>query len=132
MVGGAIAWRLPFAVHIPPAIIISTLLSRLPEIPRWFMEHDRVDKVVEITCKVYGAPPDDEYFANEKRGILEALQIGRQSPFSWANVYKRDCVYTGWRIILTCLGLSSNQVRARFLLLCQEHYRKLMGNSGLA
>ena len=76
------------------------------------MEHGRVDEAVEVMCKVYGAPPDDEYIVNEKRGILEALEIERQSPFSWANVFKKDRVHTGWRIILACLGLSFNQVRA--------------------
>lgn len=74
------------------------------------MEHGRVDEAIEVMCKVYGAPPDDEYIVNEKTGILQALEMERQSPFSWANVFKKDRVHTGWRIILACLGLSFNQV----------------------
>ena len=76
------------------------------------MEYGRVDEAVEVMCKVYGAPPDDEYIVNAKRGILEALEIERQSPFSWANVFKKDRVHTGRSIILAFLGLSFNQVRA--------------------
>ena len=72
-VGGAIAWRLPIAIQILPAIIISIILFGLPETPRWLIEHGRVDEAVEVMCKVYGSPPDDEYIVNEKKGILEVL-----------------------------------------------------------
>lgn len=110
-VGGAIAWRLPIAIQILPAIIISIILFGLPETPRWLIEHGRVDEAVEVMCKVYGSPPDDEYIVNEKKGILEVLELERQSPFSWANVFKKDRVHTGWRVFIACLGLSFNQVR---------------------
>ncbi|KAJ3532419.1 hypothetical protein NM208_g8442 [Fusarium decemcellulare] len=51
-VGGAIAWRLPIAAQILPAIVISIVLFGLPETPRWLIERGRVDEAVEVMCQV--------------------------------------------------------------------------------
>ena len=110
-VGGAIAWRLPIAMQIVPAIIISIMLLGLPETPRWLIEKGRVDEAVEVMCKVYGTTEDDDYIVMEKRQIIESLELERKSPFSWLNVFKKDQIQTGKRVLLACLGLSFNQVR---------------------
>lgn len=112
-VGGAIAWRLPIAMQIVPAIIISIMLLGLPETPRWLIEKGRVDEAVEVMCKVYGTTEDDDYIVMEKRQIIESLELERKSPFSWLNVFKKDQIQTGKRVLLACLGLSFNQVRNR-------------------
>ncbi|KAJ9143785.1 General substrate transporter [Pleurostoma richardsiae] len=108
-VGGAIAWRLPIAVQIVPAMVISVVLFGLPETPRWLIERGRTDEAVRVMCQVYGATPDDEYVQNEKAAIIETLEIENQDPFRWTNVFKKDRVQTGWRALLAIAALSANQ-----------------------
>lgn len=109
-VGGAVAWRLPIAAQILPAIIISVVLFGLPETPRWLIERGRVQEAVDVMCQVYGAGPEDEYIVCEKAAILETLELEAADPFRWTNILKKDRVRTGWRVWLAVLALSFNQV----------------------
>ncbi|KAI4851035.1 putative Myo-inositol transporter 1 [Aureobasidium sp. EXF-8845] len=108
-VGGAIAWRLPIAAQILPAIVISVVLFGLPETPRWLIERGRIDEATGVMCQVYGAGPDDEYIVAEKAAILQALEFETADPFRWTNILKKDRVHTGWRVWLAVLALSFNQ-----------------------
>lgn len=119
-VGGVIAWRLPIALQILPAIAISIVLFGLPETPRWLIERGRIDEAVEVMCKVYGAGPDDEYVRTEKAAIIHALELENQNPFSWAKVFKRDRVQTGWRVFLAILALNFNQVGVKIIQYLQQ------------
>lgn len=109
-VGGPIAWRLPIAAQILPALLISVVLFGLPETPRWLIEQGRIDDAVKVMCQVYGSPPDDEYIVVEKAAILETLELERQNPFRWAHVFKQDRLQTGRRVLLAIAALSFNQV----------------------
>lgn len=109
-VDGEVAWRVPIAVQIIPAIIVSIILIGLPETPRWLIQQGRDDEAVEVMCKVFNAPPDDSYIQSEKSSILEALEIENADPFRWSKVFRKDAVRTGWRVFLACLVLTMNQV----------------------
>jgi hypothetical protein len=109
-VGGAVAWRLPIAMQIAPAIVISVVLLGLPETPRYLIEKGRVDEAVEVMCRVYGGTPEDEYIITEKHQILRALELEAQNPFSWMHTFKTDRVRTGKRLALAVAALSFNQV----------------------
>ncbi|KAI5196697.1 putative Myo-inositol transporter 1 [Aureobasidium subglaciale] len=108
-VGGAVAWRLPIAAQILPAIVISIVLFGLPETPRWLIERGRIDEATKVMCQVYGTGPEDEYIVTEKAAIIEALEFESANPFSWKHVLKKDRVQTGWRVWLAILALSFNQ-----------------------
>ncbi|KAF4995208.1 hypothetical protein FDECE_12880 [Fusarium decemcellulare] len=108
-VGGAIAWRLPIAAQILPAIIISIVLFGLPETPRWLIGRGRVDEAVEVMCQVYGVTPDDESLQHEKKEIIDALEVEGEVTSHWSNLLKKDRVQTGWRVCLAFMALSFNQ-----------------------
>ncbi|KAI0860278.1 sugar transporter [Xylaria cubensis] len=107
--GGEIAWRLPIAIQIIPAIIISIVLFGLPETPRWLMEQGRIDEAVAVMCHVYGVDSDDDKIQEEKAAVIRALEIENADPFRWTNVFKKDRLHTGRRVILAILALSANQ-----------------------
>ncbi|KAI0192281.1 putative Myo-inositol transporter 1 [Xylaria flabelliformis] len=107
--GGEIAWRLPIAIQIIPAIIISIVLFGLPETPRWLMEQGRIDEAVAVMCHVYGVDSDDDKIQEEKAAVIHALEIENADPFRWTNVFKKDRLHTGRRVILAILALSANQ-----------------------
>lgn len=108
-VGGSIGWRLPVAVQIIPAIIISIVLFGLPETPRYLIANGKVDEAVAVMCHVYDATVEE--VQDEKNEILESLELERQSDFKWTKVFKKDRVHTGRRIVLAVLSLTFNQVR---------------------
>ncbi|KAH6867523.1 putative Myo-inositol transporter 1 [Thelonectria olida] len=108
-VGGAIAWRLPIAVQIIPAIIISIVLFGLPETPRWLIERGRVDEAVDVMCQVYGFDPDDESLQREKKEIIDALEVEGEAAVHWTHLFQQDNVQTGWRVCLAIMALSFNQ-----------------------
>ncbi|TIA12466.1 putative Myo-inositol transporter 1 [Aureobasidium pullulans] len=108
-VGGAVAWRLPIAAQILPAVIISIVLFGLPETPRWLIERGRIEEATQVMCQVYGTGPEDEYIVAEKAAIIEALEIENANPFRWTHVLRKDRVQTGWRVWLAVLALTFNQ-----------------------
>ncbi|KAI0552684.1 putative Myo-inositol transporter 1 [Xylaria curta] len=108
--GGEIAWRLPIAIQIVPAIVISIVLFGLPETPRWLMEQGRINEAVAVMCHVYGVDSDDYQIQEEKAAIIHALEIENADPFRWTNVFKKDRLHTGRRVILAILALSANQL----------------------
>ncbi|THY10042.1 putative Myo-inositol transporter 1, partial [Aureobasidium pullulans] len=108
-VGGAVAWRLPIAAQILPAVVISIVLFGLPETPRWLIERGRIEEATQVMCQVYGTGPEDEYIVAEKAAIIEALEIENANPFRWTHVLRKDRVQTGWRVWLAVLALTFNQ-----------------------
>ncbi|THW40763.1 putative Myo-inositol transporter 1 [Aureobasidium pullulans] len=108
-VGGAVAWRLPIAAQILPAVIISIVLFGLPETPRWLIERGRIEEATQVMCQVYGTGPEDEYIVAEKAAIIEALEVENANPFRWTHVLRKDRVQTGWRVWLAVLALTFNQ-----------------------
>ncbi|KAI5241320.1 hypothetical protein E4T43_05601 [Aureobasidium subglaciale] len=96
-VGGAVAWRLPIAAQILPAIVISIVLFGLPETPRWLIERGRMDEATRVMCQVYGTGPEDEYIVTENAAIIEALEFESANPFSWKH-------WSGINVIVFYIG----------------------------
>ncbi|CAG7935859.1 unnamed protein product [Penicillium olsonii] len=108
-VGGAIAWRLPIAAQILPALIICIVLFGLPETPRWLIERGEVDEALGVMCQVYGVRPDDESVQHEMREIQRALENESEAALHWFGLFKKDLVQTSRRVCLALLVLSFNQ-----------------------
>lgn len=107
--GGALAWRLPISMQIPPCFIIAILVKGLPESPRWLVQKDRIQEAVEILAHVFKAEQNDETVQSEKNAMIDAVALERSNPFQWTNIFRADSVRTGYRIFLACLVLFMNQ-----------------------
>lgn len=109
--GGALAWRLPIAMQIPPAMIIGVLVVGLPESPRWLIQRDYVDEAVSVLSHVFGADAHDNDVQGEKDAMIAAVALERSNPFKWKYIFRSDSVRTGFRLFLAALVLFMNQVR---------------------
>lgn len=98
---GSIAWRLPIAIQIIFAIFVIILVFGLPESPRWLYAHDRGTEAVQVLCTVYDRSETDDLIMYETSQIIEAIELeDRNGKFKWRNIFKRDTVHTGRRVLL--------------------------------
>ena len=56
---------------------------------------------MEILCQVYDGTPDDPKIAKEHQEILDALKIEQEhAEYKWSQLFKKDEVQTGRRVLL--------------------------------
>ncbi|KAH8666755.1 general substrate transporter [Xylariales sp. PMI_506] len=106
---GPIAWRLPIACQVIPAMLVSVILFGLPETPRYLMQKGRHEEAIGVMCQVYGLPPDDERIQSEQAAIVHAIALETENPFQWSKILQPDRVRTRRRLFLACLALFMNQ-----------------------
>ncbi|KAF2719089.1 general substrate transporter [Polychaeton citri CBS 116435] len=100
-VGGPVAWRLPIACQVIFAFVVIFLVFALPESPRWLYYHGRNDEALEILCDIYNADPSYEKIQRQQSEIFEALAMERKNgEYKWRQLFKRDEVQTGRRVLL--------------------------------
>ena len=108
---GSIAWRLPISLQLILAMSVVILLFGLPESPRWLCKRGREDEAIDVLCKVFDLPPEDEYIQVEMRNIRHAIEIETAAGAqSLANLFKSDRLKTRRRVILAYIGLFMNQL----------------------
>lgn len=108
--GGALAWRLPIASQILFAIPIAILMIPLPESPRWLIQKGRVEEATKVLMQNYDVDENDRDLQIERKSIIDTCELERKAGFHWTHLFKKDAVQTGWRIFLSCLILTMNQV----------------------
>ncbi|CZR50391.1 probable transporter (major facilitator superfamily) [Phialocephala subalpina] len=109
--GGPIAWRLPIAFQIVFAVVVIVLVFGLPESPRWLYNHDRAEEAVEVMCMIYDKPAEDPLIEHEISQIIDAIKIEESNGrFKWRNIFKKDPVQTGRRVLLAWGVQCMNQV----------------------
>lgn len=73
----------------------------LPESPRYLYKHGRNEEALQILCDVYDGTPDDPKIAKENQDVLEALKLEQENgEYRWSQLFKRDEVQTGRRVLL--------------------------------
>lgn len=98
---GSIAWRLPIACQMIFAFVVIILVFGLPESPRYLYKHGRGEEALQIMCDVYDGTPDTPKIAKENRDVLEALRIEQEhGEYKWSQLFKKDEVQTGRRVLL--------------------------------
>lgn len=54
-----------------------------------------------MLCEVYDGAPEHPQVAKQQRDILEALELERRhGEYKWSQIFKRDEVQTGKRVLL--------------------------------
>lgn len=108
----SLAWRLPIACQMIFAFFVLALVLGLPESPRYLYKHGRNDEALQVFCDVYDGQPSDPKIAKESEDILEALKVEEEhGEYKWRQLFKRDEVQTGRRVLLAYGMQFMNQVQ---------------------
>jgi len=61
----------------------------------------RNEEALQVLCDVYDQPPEDAKIQKEQNDVLGALQLERShGEYKWSQLFKRDEVQTGRRVLL--------------------------------
>ena len=105
----SITWRLPIALQIVLALTVIVLLFCLPESPRWLCKRGRDEEALQVLCRIFDLPPDDEYIQSEMAAIREAVSIETvEGASKVTSLFKKDKVRTRRRVALAYMGLFAN------------------------
>lgn len=86
---------------LTPFQIVIILVFGVPESPRYLYKEGRNDEALQVLCDVYAGTPDSPKIAKEQKDILDALALERlHGEYKWRQLFKRDEVQTGRRVLL--------------------------------
>ncbi|KAL1991055.1 hypothetical protein VTN49DRAFT_5559 [Thermomyces lanuginosus] len=107
----ALAWRLPIACQMIFCFVVIILVFGLPESPRYLYNKGRNEEALKVLCDVYDREPDHPKIVKEQNDILEAIRLETQEGgYKWRNLFHRDEVQTGKRVLLAYGMQFMNQV----------------------
>ncbi|KAK9452796.1 general substrate transporter [Dipodascopsis uninucleata] len=83
------SWRIPYLIHIGPALFMLIFIQFLPESPRWLMMHGKEEKCREFLVKYHAnGHEDDPMVEFELNEIKEALLFEKNvKQDSWKNIF---------------------------------------------
>ena len=98
---GSLACRIVVAIQIIFALIVFVVSFGLPESPRWLVTKGCDAEAVEVLCLVYKEQEIGPEVSFQIQQIKDAMELERQSGgFKWAQIFKKDNMQTGKRILL--------------------------------
>jgi len=106
------SYRIPIALQMLWAIILGVGLFFLPESPRYFVKHGKLDRAAEVLARLRGQPHDSEYIQEELAEIVAnheyELQVIPQGSYlnSWLNCFRGSLFKSSSNLRRTILGTS--------------------------
>ncbi|KAH7885846.1 MFS transporter [Phlebopus sp. FC_14] len=106
------AYRIPISIQFAWGLILGTGLYLLPDSPRFFIKHGRIDQARAVLSRLRGQPPDSEYIEAELAEIVanadyESKVIPSTGYFSsWANCFRGSLWSGSSNLRRTILGTS--------------------------
>jgi hypothetical protein len=102
---------LPIACQMIFAFVAIILVFGCPESPRYCYKKGQKEEALQILCDVFDRSPDDPKIQREQAEILESLAIQMEhGEYRWRNIFQRDEVQTGKRVMLAYGMQFMNQV----------------------
>jgi hypothetical protein len=105
-------WRFPIALQVIFAMSTAVLISFLPESPRWFLSHDRVEEAIEVLKRIHS---DDGMGVVEKERLeiatalsQERLALGGKHPLQMVFTNGKQRVF--YRTMLGVIIMSMQQL----------------------
>jgi len=83
----------------------------LPESPRYLYKQGRNTEALQVLCEVYDRDADDAKIQREQNDVLDALHLeAEHGEYKWSQLFKRDEVQTGRRVLLAYVSMFMQQV----------------------
>ncbi|CAK4034392.1 related to transporter (major facilitator superfamily) [Lecanosticta acicola] len=82
------AYRIPIALQLLWALILGVALFSLPESPRYWVKHNRLDKAARALARVRGQSPHSSYIEDELAEIVANCEYEQQTgAVSWKGCF---------------------------------------------
>lgn len=90
-INGTASFRIPWALQMIPAIILSIGMLFFPESPRWLVDHDREEEALQILADLHGkGNKDDELVQLEFEEIKQQVNFERtEGAKSYTDLLKK-------------------------------------------
>jgi len=94
---GDIVWRFPIAFQLVFSIILFATIPWLPESPRWLLAHGYEEQGVDVLIALEGdgATAVDDVIVGQKKEILEAVRLERETAPSLMDIFRGKTGDTG-------------------------------------
>ncbi|KAH9938966.1 general substrate transporter [Epithele typhae] len=102
------AWRVPYLIHIPFALIMIVLITFVPESPRWLIRKGREDEAKLFFIKYHSNGVEDEFVHFELDEVHDALRVELET--------KQDT----WSVILSSRNSLHRLACAVLIAVCQN------------
>ncbi|KAJ5339929.1 hypothetical protein N7452_006657 [Penicillium brevicompactum] len=108
----SVSWRLPLALPILMCLPVLTLVSRLPESPRWLVQRGQFSEAGEVIAMFRHTTADNHEVKQEIKDVMSSLAIAGTGPITQIfqmghqRLFHRASLAAGGLIMLQMTGIN--------------------------